>query len=142
MNYGDWYTDRCDVCRVRAQTEEALTRNERVQVYADIPCRMYEADMRAIRMDQTAADIRREPKLMLSNRYRIEAGDLLIIRRGAREEDQPLRAFAGEPVRYYEPFGAVAPGLAHQEIRLLEQERIGGGLEDGPQGAYQGDAGD
>ena len=25
---------------------------------------------------------------------------------------------------YYEPFGAIIPGLAHQEIRLLQQERV------------------
>ena len=34
------------------------------------------------------------------------------------------RYFADTPERYYEPFGAVMPGLAHQEITLLKQERV------------------
>ena len=36
---------------------------------------------------------------------------------------QETRYFAGDPDLYYEPFGAVLPGLAHQEITLLSQER-------------------
>ena len=35
-----------------------------------------------------------------------------------------IRAFAADPNLYYEPFGAVIPGLAHQEIRLLQEERV------------------
>ena len=40
-----------------------------------------------------------------------------------------IRAFAADPNLYYEPFGAIVPGLAHQEIRLLQQERVKGGVE-------------
>ena len=56
----------------------------------------------------------------------VRAGDELVITRGGRlgKPGPVIRAFAGEPNLYYEPFGAIIPGLAHQEIRLLQQERV------------------
>ena len=56
----------------------------------------------------------------------VRPGDELLIYRGRGlgQIHQPIRAFAGEPVYYHEPFGAVMPGLAHQEIVLLQKEYL------------------
>ena len=126
MNFQSWYTDTVDVFRVRAVTEHGLTRHERTQVLSAVPCRVYRSDSRALQTEQTAAYVRQEDHLMLDNAVDIRAGDELHIRRGALlgKEAEELRAFAPEPNRYFEPFGAVLPGLAHQEIRLLQQERV------------------
>ena len=72
----------------------------------------------------------------------IRAGDQLIIHRGAGlgKTAPAIRAFAADPNLYFEPFGAVLPGLAHMEVRLLQQERVKGGTADGDadaQGAGQ-----
>ena len=126
MNYLDWYTDAVDVYRVVPVLEGRLTRNERRQVLADVPCRLYRSDASAITMDPAAARLEQKNSLMCSTRVDIRAGDELHIRRGARlgAAGEAIRAFAGEPNVYLEPFGAVLPGLAHQEIQLLQQERV------------------
>ena len=63
----------------------------------------------------------------------IRAGDELLIHRGAvlGKSRQTMRAFAGDPVYFYEPFGAVLPGLAHQEVGLLQKEYLKGDGRDG-----------
>ena len=82
-------------------------------------------------MQQTAADIHQEDKLACDLSADIRAGDELIITRGARlgRAGPVIRAFAADPNLFYEPFGAVMPGIAHQEIRLLQQERVKGGVQ-------------
>lgn len=131
MNWTDWYTDLVDVWRVRPVMEGELTRHERTQVYTGIPCRIYQSDSKAINMQQTAADIHQEDKLACDLSADIRAGDELIITRGARlgRAGPVIRAFAADPNLFYEPFGAVMPGIAHQEIRLLQQERVKGGVQ-------------
>lgn len=132
MNFADWYTDLMNVYRVADVMDGALTRQERMQVGKDIPCRIYQSDSKAVNMTQDAANIRQEDKLMCAVSVDIQTGDELIIRRGARigKPGPVIRAFAGDPNLYYEPFGAVLPGLAHQEIKLLQQERVKGGATD------------
>ena len=70
----------------------------------------------------------RKPLTMLAcdNSVDIHAGDELIIHRGGRLGKSlfDTRAFAGDPHYYFEPFGAVIPGLAHQEIIILQEERV------------------
>ena len=129
MNFADWYTDLVDVWRVVDTKDGNLIRHERKQVSAGIPCRIYQSDSKAIQMNQQAAAVHQEDKLMCGTEADIQAGDELIITRGARlgKPGPVIRAFAADPNFYYEPFGAVLPGLAHQEIRLLQQERVGGG---------------
>lgn len=126
MNFNDWYTDTVDVYRVEATKEGNLTRHGRAQVLVGVPCRVYESTDRAPSMERTAASIKQEAKLACDNAVDIRTGDELIIHRGARigKTVSNVRAFAGEPNQYFEPFGAVIPGLAHQEIVLLQQERI------------------
>lgn len=129
MNFADWYTDLADIYRVVPKKDGSLTRPQREKVGENIPCRIYNSDSKAINLTQTAADIRQEDKLMCDVSADIQPGDQLIITRGARlgRTGPVIRAFAADPNFYYEPFGAVIPGLAHQEIRLLQQERVKGG---------------
>ena len=126
MNWTDWYTDRMDVCRVVDVQDGALTRHERQQVLKDIPCRIYRESGKPPTMSQQAASIQQSSKLACDNAVGVHAGDELLIYRGGGlgVKSDPIRAFAGDPHQYYEPFGAVRLGLAHQEIELLQQERI------------------
>lgn len=126
MNFADWYTDLMDVWRVQTVMDGSLTRHERVQVYAGIPCRVYQSDNRAVNLTQTASDVHQEDRLMCGTTVDIQAGDQLIIHRGAGlgQTTPDIRAFAADPNLYFEPFGAVIPGLAHQEVRLLQQEIV------------------
>lgn len=132
MNWIDWYTDLMDVYRVQTTMDGNLTRNERVKVLSAVPCRIYQSDSKAIKMSQTSSDIHQEDKLACDVAVNIQSGDELIISRGARlgNTGPTIRAFAADPNLYYEPFGAVIPGLAHQEIRLMQQERVKGGTPD------------
>lgn len=77
--------------------------------------------------------------LQCDNEVDIQAGDELIIHRGAvlGKSIPDIRAFASGPNHFFDPFGAIMPGLAHQEIRLLQQERVKGGVEDEPGGAHK-----
>jgi len=133
MNYNDWYTDLVDVYRVQSVQDGALTTQERVLVEANIPCRVYRNSVHGPRMQPTAAKVEQEDKLACANEADIRGGDELIIRRGARLDQarQRVRAFAGEPAYFYEPFGAVLPGLAHQELALLQMEYLKGEVDDG-----------
>ena len=133
MNYADWYTDRVDIYRVRNYADGALTRQERVKVAEDIPCRIYRNKTNAPRMQPTAAySENADDKLACANSVDIRPGDELHIYRGKGlgHVDQKIRAFAGEPAHFYEPFGAVIPGLAHQELALLQKEHLDAEVED------------
>ena len=126
MNYQDWYTDKMDVYRTVNAKEGALTRKSRERVLENVPCRIYRPSARGPTMSQTAASYSGESKLACDNSVDIRAGDELRIVRGGMlgHSGGELRFFAGRPEKYYEPFGAVMPGLAHQEVTLLEEERI------------------
>lgn len=126
MRWSDWYTDTADVYRVTSSTTNNLTTNSREKVLSAVPCRIYQSDSKAPTMSQTAASISEESRLACDNSVDIRAGDMLIIYRGGglSQTSETFRAFAGEPNHYYEPVGAVSLGLAHQQIRLLNQERI------------------
>lgn len=136
MNYADWYTDLVDVYRVQSVQEGSLTKQQRVKVGENIPCRVYRNAAHAPQMHPTAADSQSEDKLACANETDIQGGDELMIRRGAvLGQTRPvMRAFAGEPSYFYEPFGAVLPGLAHQEIGLLQKEYLKGEADDGGAG--------
>ena len=125
MNYADWYTDSMEVRRVQSVKVGNLTRKERVTVLSGVPCRIYRSNDRPVSATQTAAGVRQDAKLALANGVDIRAGDeLLITRGGCLGKSGPVeRYFAGTPQAYYEPFGAVIPGLAHQEIVLMQEER-------------------
>ena len=126
MNWTDWYTDTMDVYRNVPVQDGSLTRQERQQVLTGISCRIYQSDNKPINMTQTAANVQQNDHLACDVSVDVRAGDELIITRGGRlgKAGPTIRAFAADPNLYYEPFGAIIPGLAHQEIRLLEQERV------------------
>ena len=126
MNWSDWYTDTMSIYRVQETLDGSLTRHERVQVSENIPCRIYQSDSKAINMTETAANVSQNDHLACDVSVDVRAGDELVITRGGRlgKPGPTIRAFAGEPNLYYEPFGAIIQGLAHQEIRLLQQERV------------------
>ena len=135
MNWTDWYTDAVDVYRNVPVQDGALTRHERQKVLEGIPCRIYQSGSSPIGMSRTAAGIRQEDSLACGLSADIRPGDELIVTRGGRlgKPGGKIRAFAGDPNFYYEPFGAVMPGLGHQEIRLLQEERVDG-LDGTPEG--------
>lgn len=126
MNWTDWYTDTMDVWRNVPVKDGNLTRHERVQVSAGTPCRVYQSDNKPVSMSQTASSVSQNDHLACDISVDIRAGDELIITRGGKlgRPGPTIRAFASDPNLYYEPFGAIMPGLAHQEIRLMEQERV------------------
>lgn len=126
MNFSDWYTDTVDVYRNQATVVDGLTKHDRVIVYTALPCRVYQDSGAAVSMKREAAEISQTLKLALSNAYDIHPGDELIVHRGGGlgYMTETTRAFAGDPHHHYEPFGAVMPQLSHQEITLLQQERV------------------
>ena len=126
MNFSDWYTDTVDIWRVEPTTVNGLTTNTLTQLYTGIPCRIYQSDNAPINMEQTAAHVKQADWLMCDTSVDIKPGDQLIIHRGAGlgQSIPDIRAFAADPNYYFEPFGAVLPGLAHMEVRLLQQERV------------------
>lgn len=119
-----------DVWRNVPVKDGNLTRQERQQVLTGIPCRIYQSDNKPINMSQTASSVSQNDHLGCDVSVDIHAGDELIITRGGKlgRHGPTIRAFASDPNLYYEPFGAIIPGLAHQEIRLMEQERVKGGV--------------
>lgn len=129
MNFTDWYTDTVDVYRIQNQTTNNLTTQQRVPVSTGTPCRIYQSDNQPINMQQDAAYIKQADRLMCDPSVDIQPGDELIIHRGAGlgQTTPDIRALAADPNYYFEPFGAIMPGLAHQEIRLLQQEIVKGG---------------
>lgn len=129
MSFSDWYTDTVDVYRVENQTTNNLTTQQRVLVSSGTRCRVYQSDNQPINMQLASAYFKQADRLMCDVGVDIQPGDELIIHRGAvlGKTAPDIRAFAADPNLYYEPFGAVMPGLAHQEIRLLQQEIVKGG---------------
>lgn len=126
MNFDAWYTDTVDVWRVVPDESKALISNSREQVLTAVPCRVYRSGKKAIQMQQTAANINQEDSLACGLDVDIRPGDELIIHRGAGigRNFANIRAFASDPNYYPEPVGNIMGGLAHQEIHLLQQERV------------------
>lgn len=126
MNFYDWYTDSMDIYRVVQDTSGPVVRNTRTKVLSGVPCRIYQDSNPAPSMSRQAADFSNNMSLACRNDVDVRAGDELIITRGGMlgHTSEKSRAFAGDPHKYYEPFGAVAPQLEHQEISLMQMERI------------------
>lgn len=126
MNFRDWYTDIMDVRRNEQVTYGNLKRKELQLIEAKIPCRVYSDAGSTPNAKQTAADLTQSMKLACDNSVEIAAGDELTITIGGGlgKSAEVIRARAGSPHHYYEPFGAIAPQLAHQEVNLLEVERL------------------
>ena len=89
MNFHDWYTDTVDIWRVVPVQDESLTRHERRELYRNIPCRLYQVEAPEIRMSQAAASADQKDWLQCDNEVDIQAGDELIIHRGAVRQEHP-----------------------------------------------------
>lgn len=135
MNFADWYTDTFDIKRnsvvvpqtpTRAATVTTVTRMELTTVAQGVYGRVYNDSKANPAMQQTAADIMQSMALACDNSVDIHPGDELTITIGGRlgQSSEVYKARAGSPHHYYEPFGAVIPGLAHQEISLQNVERL------------------
>ena len=83
MNFQDWYTDTMDIWRVSEVKDGALTRHERKQVAAGIPCRVYQMGDGRIRWRRPLPMWEQGHWLQCGNEVDIEAGDELLIHRGA-----------------------------------------------------------
>ena len=126
MNFADWYTDLMDIYRVVPVKEGNLVHNERQLVSEHIACRIYQDSGGGPGFKRQAADVTQSFKLACHNHVDLRAGDELIITVGGKlgHFDEINRAFAGDPHHYYEPYGAVVPQLAHQQVDLQQMERI------------------
>ena len=115
-----WFTDLMDIYRVEAVTTGALTRQERVLVAATVPCRIYSPQKNNINLRQAASAVYGDEKLACAVNTDIEAGDELIVTRGAAlgRKTKPVRYIASQPVLYFDPVGAAATGLEHMEVGI------------------------
>lgn len=115
-----WFTDLMDVYRVEAVTTGALTRQERVPVASAVPCRIYSPQKNNLNLRQAASAVYGDEKLACAVDTDIEAGDELIVTRGAAlgRKMKPVRYIASQPVLYFDPVGVAATGLEHMEVGI------------------------
>lgn len=126
MNFSDWYTDLMDIYRVEDSVDAGLTKSVRTQIASGIKCRVYQSSDPGPSMKRQAAEITQNNKVACDLTVDILAGDELVITRGGvlGHSHDKVKGFAGEPHPFYEPFGAVAPQLAHMEVPVLQMKRI------------------
>ena len=115
-----WFTDLMDVYRVENGSDGALVRPERVLVASGIPCRVYSPQKNNLNIGQAASAVYGDEKLACAVDTDIEAGDELIVTRGAAlgRKTKPVRYIASQPVLYFDPVGAAATGLEHMEVGI------------------------
>ena len=115
-----WFTDIMDIYRVEAVTTGALTRQERVLVASAVPCRIYSPQKNNLNLRQAASPVYGAEQLACAVDTDIEAGDELIVSRGAAlgRKTKPVRYIASQPVLYFDPVGAAATGLEHMEVGI------------------------
>lgn len=115
-----WFTDLMDIYRVEAVTTGALTRQERVLVASAVPCRVYSPQKNNLNLRQAASAVYGDEKLACAVDADVEAGDELIVTRGAAlgRQTKPVRYIASQPVLYFDPVGAAATGLEHMEVGI------------------------
>lgn len=115
-----WFTDLMDIYRVEAVTTGALTRQERVLVASSVPCRVYSPQKNNLNLRQAASAVYGDEKLACAVDTDIEAGDELIVTRGAAlgRQTKPVRYIASQPVLYFDPVGVAATGLEHMEVGI------------------------
>lgn len=115
-----WFTDLMDIYRVEAVTTGALTRQERVLVASAVPCRIYSPQKNNINLRQAASAVYGDEKLACAVDADVEAGDELIVTRGAAlgRQTKPVRYIASQPVLYFDPVGVAATGLEHMEVGI------------------------
>ena len=115
-----WFTDLMDIYRVEAVTTGALTRQERVLVASAVPCRIYSPQKNNLNLRQAASAVYGDEKLACAVDADVEAGDELLVTRGAAlgRQTKPVRYIASQPVLYFDPVGVAATGLEHMEVGI------------------------
>ena len=96
--FAGWYTDAADVYRVVNTTVGNVDTQERRQVGAAIPCRVYSSQKNGPAMQDTAARVQSTDKLSCDVRAAPRAGDGLLVTRGGalRRGGGPARYVAGD----------------------------------------------
>jgi hypothetical protein len=122
----NWYTDTMRVKRETDVERGSLTDTERVEIMSAVPCRVYRNNAPNAKHGDVSASYAASDKLACALDVDIRAGDEILITRGGAlgKGGEEARYFAGSPEKYYEPFGGIKAGLAHQEIPLSSEERI------------------
>ena len=115
-----WFTDLMDVYRVKNGSDGALVRPERVLVASAVPCRVYAPQKNNLNLRQAASAVYGDEKLACAVDVDIEAGDELLVMRGAAlgRKTKPVRYIASQPVLYFDPVGVAATGLEHMEVGI------------------------
>lgn len=120
MLFNDWYTDTVDIYRMVQAKTGNLTSDERQQIAAGVPCRVYSTQIRGANPQAAAAVNRREDKLACDIGTDIRIGDELIVTRGSLVGGtQKERYLAGDPQEFFDPVGVANTGLDHMEVGLL-----------------------
>lgn len=121
----NWYTDLVTVWRTESYKEGNTTKQRRVLVKENIPCRVYRNSNPSVTMKDTASQVTRADMMAVGVNEDIKTGDELLVIRGGNigKASEPRRYFAGEPVDYYEPFGGAVPDLQHKQIALSGESR-------------------
>lgn len=124
------YTDTFSTFRVVSHVDGGIIKHDRQSVLIDQPCRVYNNPTPEISMSEQAATSNGNNTLCCDINLDVQAGDEIIVKRGARISAQPVsteRYFAGLPNTYIEPFFGVSVDLQHKQVALLNEQRVGGG---------------
>ena len=115
-----WFTDTMDVWRVKAVTENGLTKQSREQVLSAVPCRIYSPQKNNLNLRTDAAAVVADEKLACPVDTDIQAGDEIIVTRGGAlgRNIKTERFIASRPTLYFDPVGCAATGLEHMEVGL------------------------
>lgn len=119
-----FYTDLFDSYRTFKSVEAGVTKQDRVKVLSDIPCRVYQNPTNSPSLTDTTANISSSNTLCCELGYDVKGGDEIIVHRGAnvgRNINPEERYIAGPPNIYVEPFGGCSPDLEHMQIALINE---------------------
>ena len=116
-----YMTDLMDIYRVVSALDGNITKLSRVLIAKAVPCRVYISERTDEKMEETAARVQYANKLTCANTVDVQAGDELVLARGANLPIPVIRAqqtfFAGVPVYYDQR-------LPHQEISIYREARV------------------
>lgn len=127
----NWYTDLMTVYRRENYTDGNLTKQRRVLVKENIPCRIYRSSNPQTKFTTTYPSVTNNDMLACSTNEDIRAGDEIRVTRGARitGTGNTTQYYAGDPTDYFEPFGGRRPRLDHKQVPLGGEKKLNQGVE-------------